>query len=62
MATRLADGGAAVRRDGTSVAAEGRTPLGLEHVANAWGPNLPTDFVVPDDLSVLEAGWARLDT
>jgi len=42
--------------------ATGRTPLGLEHVANAWGPNLPTEFVVPDDLGVLEAGWARLDT
>lgn len=41
--------------------ATGRTPLGIEHIANAWGPNLPTEFVVPDDLGALEAGWARLD-
>lgn len=36
----------------------GRTPMGLEHIANAWGPNLPTEFIVPDDLDELEAGWA----
>ncbi|HEY3833804.1 MAG TPA: VOC family protein [Acidimicrobiia bacterium] len=35
-----------------------RAPMRLEHVANAWGPNLPTEFVVPDDLAELEAGWA----
>jgi len=38
----------------------GRTPMSLEHIANAWGPNLPTEFIVPDDLGVLEAGWASL--
>jgi hypothetical protein len=38
----------------------GRTPLSLEHSVNTWGPNLPTEFVVPDDLPELEAGWARL--
>jgi hypothetical protein len=38
----------------------GRTPMGIEHIANAWGPNLPTEFVVPDDLAELEAAWARL--
>jgi catechol-2,3-dioxygenase len=36
----------------------GRTPMSLEHSVNAWGPNLPTEFVVPDDLAELEAGWA----
>ena len=40
----------------------GRTPLALEHIANAWGPNLPTEFVVPSDLDALAAGWARLDS
>ena len=36
----------------------GRTPMSLEHTINAWGPNLPTEFVVPADLAELEAGWA----
>jgi catechol 2,3-dioxygenase-like lactoylglutathione lyase family enzyme len=40
--------------------ARGRTPMSLEHTVNAWGPNLPTEFVVPDDLAELEAGWAAL--
>jgi catechol 2,3-dioxygenase-like lactoylglutathione lyase family enzyme len=35
-------------------------PMSFEHIANSWGPNLPTEFVVPDDLAALEAGWARL--
>jgi hypothetical protein len=39
----------------------GRTPMSLEHTINAWGPNLPTEFVVPADLAELEAGWATLD-
>jgi len=34
-----------------------RGPLGIEHVANVWGPNLPTEFIVPDDLAALEASW-----
>jgi hypothetical protein len=38
----------------------GRTPMSLEHSINAWGPNLPTEFVVPADLAELEAGWATL--
>jgi hypothetical protein len=38
----------------------GRTPLSLEHTVNAWGPNLPTEFVVPADLDELTAGWATL--
>jgi Glyoxalase/Bleomycin resistance protein/Dioxygenase superfamily len=38
----------------------GRTPMSLEHTVNAWGPNLPTEFVVPADLAELENGWATL--
>jgi hypothetical protein len=40
----------------------GRAPLSLEHAANAWGPNLPTEFIEPHDLAELEAGWATLDS
>ena len=40
--------------------ARGRTPMGFEHIANAWGPNLPTEFVVPDDLADLEVAWAGI--
>ncbi len=36
----------------------GRTPFDFERIANSWGPNLPTEFVVPADLDVLQAGWA----
>lgn len=39
----------------------GRTPMSLEHTINTWGPNLPTEFIEPHDLAVLEAGWAALD-
>ncbi len=38
--------------------ASGRTEFTFEHVANAWGPNLPVEFIVPADLEVLEKGWA----
>ena len=37
----------------------GRTEFTFEHVANAWGPNLPLEFIVPEDLGVLEDGWAH---
>jgi hypothetical protein len=40
--------------------AEGRTEFTFEHVANAWGPNLPLEFIVPADLEALEAGWEDL--
>ena len=40
--------------------ARGRTPMSLEHTVNAWGPNLPTEFVEPHDLAALVAGWATL--
>jgi catechol 2,3-dioxygenase-like lactoylglutathione lyase family enzyme len=46
--------------DDTEWEHRGRTPLSLEHTINAWGPNLPTEFVVPADLAELEAGWAKL--
>lgn len=36
----------------------GRTPFDLEHVANAWGPDLPLEFIVPPDLEQLQAAWA----
>ena len=36
----------------------GRTPFDLEHVANAWGPNLPLEFIEPPDLPELQAAWS----
>jgi len=36
----------------------GRTPFDLEHVANSWGPDLPLEFIVPNDLEQLQAAWA----
>jgi catechol 2,3-dioxygenase-like lactoylglutathione lyase family enzyme len=39
--------------------AEGRTEFSFEHVANSWGPNLPLEFIVPEDLGEMEDGWAR---
>lgn len=36
---------------------EGRTEFGFDHVANAWGPDLPPEFIVPADLDELRAGW-----
>jgi catechol 2,3-dioxygenase-like lactoylglutathione lyase family enzyme len=35
-----------------------RTPVGFEHIANSWGPNLPAEFVEPDDMAALQAAWA----
>jgi Glyoxalase/Bleomycin resistance protein/Dioxygenase superfamily len=46
--------------DDTEWSERGRTPMSLEHTVNAWGPNLPTEFVEPHDLAELEAGWANL--
>jgi len=46
--------------DDTAWEDRGRTPMSLEHSINAWGPNLPTEFVVPADLAELEAAWATL--
>jgi catechol 2,3-dioxygenase-like lactoylglutathione lyase family enzyme len=36
----------------------GRTPFDLDHVANAWGPNLPLEFIEPEDLLELKAAWS----
>ena len=38
----------------------GRTEFTFEHVANAWGPNLPVEFIVPHDLEDLAQGWTRV--
>jgi catechol 2,3-dioxygenase-like lactoylglutathione lyase family enzyme len=46
--------------DDTEWEQRGRTQMSLEHTVNAWGPNLPTEFIVPADLAELEAGWATL--
>jgi catechol 2,3-dioxygenase-like lactoylglutathione lyase family enzyme len=37
---------------------EGRTPVGFEHVANSWGPDLPVEFIVQPDLDELQTAWA----
>lgn len=42
--------------------ATGRTGFSFEQVANSWSPNLPVEFVVPDDLDVLQKGWERWPT
>jgi len=36
-------------------------PLDVDHIANVWGPNLPTEFIEPADLRELEAAWEALD-
>jgi hypothetical protein len=38
----------------------GRTEFAFEHIANAWGPNLPVEFIVPDDLDDLVRGWEQV--
>jgi hypothetical protein len=40
--------------------ANGRTEFAFEHIANAWGANLPVEFVVPEDLDDLVRGWERV--
>jgi catechol 2,3-dioxygenase-like lactoylglutathione lyase family enzyme len=40
---------------------EGRTPVGFEHVANSWGPDIPMEFIAPTDLEQLQAAWAEKD-
>ena len=36
---------------------EGRTEFAVGRIANSWGPNLPLEFIVPNDLDVLQRGW-----
>jgi catechol 2,3-dioxygenase-like lactoylglutathione lyase family enzyme len=35
-------------------------PLDFDHIANVWGPNLPTEFIEPDDLAQLQAAWSGI--
>jgi catechol-2,3-dioxygenase len=37
------------------------TPMSFGQIANAWGPNLPTEFVAPADLTELEGAWENFD-
>jgi len=37
---------------------DGRTEFGLDRIANAWGPEIPLEFIEPADLADLQAGWA----
>ena len=37
----------------------GRTEFSFDHLANVWGPNLPLEFLVPDDLEAVQSGWDR---
>ena len=39
----------------------GRTEFDLAHIANAWGPHMPPEFVAPDDTAALCAAWESLD-
>jgi catechol 2,3-dioxygenase-like lactoylglutathione lyase family enzyme len=41
--------------------ARGRTPFEFEHLANSWGPEIPLEFIQPNDLETLQAGWAAID-
>ena len=38
--------------------ARGRTPFDFEHIANSWGPDIPLEFIVPEDLESLQQAWA----
>jgi hypothetical protein len=44
--------------DENAWATAGGGTFDFEHIANAWGPNMPAEFVVPDDLPLLEQGWS----
>lgn len=44
--------------DDEAWARSGRTEFGFEHVANSWGPDIPAEFIAPDDLPQLQAAWA----
>lgn len=38
--------------------ATGRTAFEPSQIGHAWGPDMPFEFVVPNDIDVLRAGWA----
>lgn len=44
--------------DEAAWAAAGGGTFGFEHIGNAWGPNMPAEFVEPVDLPVLMQAWA----
>lgn len=37
---------------------EGRTPFEPSQIGRAWGPDTPFEFIVPNDIDELRAGWA----
>jgi hypothetical protein len=37
---------------------DGRGDPGFDKVTNAWGPDIPMEFIVPTDIADIEAGWA----
>ncbi|MEZ5183799.1 MAG: VOC family protein [Acidimicrobiales bacterium] len=37
---------------------EGRTEFALDRIANAWGPEIPLEFIEPADIADLQARWA----
>lgn len=37
---------------------EGRTQFAPSQIGRAWGPDTPFEFIVPNDIDALRAGWA----
>ncbi len=37
---------------------EGRTQFAPSQIGRAWGPDTPFEFIVPNDIAALRAGWA----
>lgn len=46
--------------DESAWAAAGGGTFAFEHIGNAWGPNMPAEFVEPVDLPHLQQSWANL--
>ncbi len=38
----------------------GRTAVGLENIGLSWGPRMPMEFIVPNDIDVLKSGWGAI--
>jgi hypothetical protein len=45
--------------DEVAWAAAGGGTFAFEHIGNSWGPNMPAEFVAPDDLSHLQQAWSK---
>lgn len=45
--------------DEAAWAAAGGGTFAFEHIGNAWGPNMPAEFVEPVDLGHLQQAWAN---